>query len=114
MATRQKTGGRKAGTPNKRTTDVMEKLDALNCDPISALARLSLKAEADGDIALAARLYSELAPYIFPRRKAVEVAHKDDWEHLTRAEMQSSYDEQLRKELKRLPDAEKQRLLMEH
>ena len=83
MATGRKTGGRKAGTPNRKTFDVIEKLEALDCDPISAMARLAMKAEADGDIALAARLYSELSPYTAPKRKAIEqtIKHEEERSH---------------------------------
>jgi hypothetical protein len=38
---RPKTGGRQAGTPNKRTATIEEKLAALDCDPIEAMARLA-------------------------------------------------------------------------
>jgi len=74
MATGKKTGGRKAGTPNKKTLDVIEKLEAMDCDPISAMARLAMNAEASGDLPLAARMYAELGNYCAPRRKAVEAA----------------------------------------
>ena len=37
-----KTGGRQAGTPNKRTLDVIAKLEALGCDPIEGMARIAM------------------------------------------------------------------------
>ncbi len=39
---RQKTGGRKAGTKNKRTEEVDARLKALGCDPIEGMARIAL------------------------------------------------------------------------
>ena len=114
MATGKKTGGRKAGTPNRKTFDVIEKLEALDCDPISAMARLAMKAEADGDIALAARLYSELSPYTAPKRKAIEQTIKDEREELTKEEHEANYKaamRQLVEEYEAMPEAEKQALM---
>ena len=79
-----KTGGRSRGTPNKRTQDVMEKLDELGCDPIEGMARIAQQAEADGDKNLAAQMYKELAPYIAPKRKAIEQTIKNEWRVLPR------------------------------
>ena len=107
---RQKTGGRQAGTPNKRSLDVQEKLDALGCDPLSAMARLAMQAEKDGDLPLAARMYTELAPYLAPKRKSVEIEHKDEWQKFSREELESQYKAVLKKEVRQyeaLPDDEK-------
>ena len=38
MALGFKTGGRTKGTPNRRTAEVSEKLEALGCDPIEGMA----------------------------------------------------------------------------
>ena len=110
MALGKKTGGRRPGSVNKRTLDVQQKLEALNCDPISAMARLAIKAEADGDLPLAARMYTELAPYLSPKKRSVEVTNADDWDRFSRAELESQYKAVLRKEVRQfqaLPDAEK-------
>jgi hypothetical protein len=40
VAIGRKTGGRVKGTPNKRTAEVQEGLDALGCDPIEGMALL--------------------------------------------------------------------------
>ncbi len=37
-----KTGGRKKGTPNKNTKEVMATLDAMGCNPIEGLARIAM------------------------------------------------------------------------
>jgi hypothetical protein len=70
MAKGFKTGGRTAGTPNKRTQDVIERLAALNCDPIEGMARIAMD-EANAP-ELRGRMFSELAQYVAPKRKAVE------------------------------------------
>ena len=99
MAIGKKTGGRTRGTPNKRTQDVMEKLEQLGCDPIEGMARIARQAEEEGDKVLAARMYTELAPYIAPKRKAIEQTIKSEWEGVTKDEMESQY----RKAIMNLP-----------
>jgi hypothetical protein len=71
----QKTGGRTAGTPNKRTADLAERLEALGCDPVEGLARIA--AEPGTDSALRARVLADLLPYIYPKRKALELTGAD-------------------------------------
>lgn len=84
MATKdgQKTGGRKAGTPNKRSQEVAERLADMGIDPIERLALIAAMAEQDAQAAepdarlpfiqLAKDCYKELAQYVAPKRKAVE------------------------------------------
>jgi hypothetical protein len=67
-----KTGGRKAGTPNRRTVELQQKLDSLGCDPIEGMARLAL--DPNNAPELRARMYAELAQYVAPKRKAVETS----------------------------------------
>jgi hypothetical protein len=64
--------GRKKGTLNKQTVDVLEKLAALNCDPIQGMAEIAIEAKLSGDMALAGQMYKELAQYVAPKRKAIE------------------------------------------
>lgn len=73
MALGKKTGGRTAGTPNRRTAEVAERLAALGCDPIEGMARLAM----DDSVApeLRGRMYAELAQYVAPKRKALDVAN---------------------------------------
>lgn len=70
-----KTGGRKAGTPNRRTADIEEKLAALGCDPIEGMAKIAI--DETRDISLRAQMFKELAQYVAPKRKAVEVSGSD-------------------------------------
>lgn len=72
MAKGFKTGGRVAGTPNKRTVDVIEKLEALDCDPISAMARIAM--DATNPPELRGRLLAELAQYVAPKRRSLDMS----------------------------------------
>jgi hypothetical protein len=67
-----RTGGRRKGTPNKRTQDVIERLRELDCDPIEGMARIAM--DEGAPIETRARMDAELAQYIAPKRKAVEMA----------------------------------------
>lgn len=64
-----KKGGRKLGTPNKRTS-VLEKCEAAGLDPFIEMAKIA------GDVADLNRFQAlrELAQYIEPKKKAVEVS----------------------------------------
>jgi hypothetical protein len=66
----ERRGGRQRGAPNKRTLDVIERLAALHCDPITGMARIAMDEKAPLEIR--ARMYAELAQYIAPKRKALE------------------------------------------
>ena len=66
--------GRKRGVPNRKSLIAAEALEALGCSPLEGMVRIAEAAEAEGDKALAGRMYSELAQYVAPKRKAVEVA----------------------------------------
>lgn len=72
VAQRRKTGGRVAGTPNKRTLDIQQRLDELKCDPIEGMAKLAQ--DKSNTPELRGRMYSELAQYVAPKRKAIELA----------------------------------------
>lgn len=72
MTTGRKTGGRVAGTPNKRTQDLMERLDALGVDPVNGLAAIARDETAP--LELRARVQMELMGYLFPKRKALDVS----------------------------------------
>ena len=66
-----KTGGRKKGTPNKKTKDVMELLESMGCNPIERL--VSIAEDPEVDVAVRVRIYAELASYIFPKRKSMSI-----------------------------------------
>lgn len=71
MALGKKTGGRTKGTPNKRTADVIDRLERLGCDPLEGLARIAMDPESPPE--LRGRLYAELLQYVAPKRRALDV-----------------------------------------
>ena len=71
-----KTGGRKKGTPNKRTSLVERLLEKMEADPIGHMSRVMMDEGADARLRFdCAR---ELAQYIAPKRKALEVREESD------------------------------------
>ena len=91
-----KTGGREAGTPNKRTQEVIEKLEALSCDPIEGMAQIAQQARKENNLHLAGQMYKELAQYIAPKRKSVELATdypKNSVEQMTDDELHAALEE---------------------
>jgi hypothetical protein len=76
MALGHKTGGRKAGTPNRKTMEIGELLESLEHNPIEAMVRIATDPEAS--LELRGRMNAELAQYVYPKRKAVEVAADQD------------------------------------
>lgn len=75
MALGRKTGGRKMGTPNKSTSELELRLAAIGCDPIDGMCRLAMDSSCSPE--LRARMYAELAQYLYPKRRAVEVKPDD-------------------------------------
>lgn len=71
MASGIKTGGRIAGTPNKRTQDLQERLEALGVDPLQGLALIAKDETAP--LELRAKVQMDLMAYLYPRRKALDV-----------------------------------------
>lgn len=64
--------GRKKGAPNKRTVELQAKLAALGCDPIAGMAKIAMGKKNTPE--LRGRMFAELAAYLFPKRKAVEIS----------------------------------------
>src|SRR5262245_51799930 len=70
---RQKTGGRKAGTPNKRTLERQRAIEAIKAsgkDPITFFADLLRNESAPLELRFQAA--KELAPFVHPRLASVE------------------------------------------
>ena len=65
-----KVGGRKKGSLNKRTVGVIAKMEALECDPIAGMALIALNKKNPPE--LRGRMFSELAQYLYPKRKSIE------------------------------------------
>jgi len=72
----ERRGGRTAGTPNKRTAELIERLAELECDPVEGLAAIANDPATDA--VLRARVYADLLPYLYPKRKAMELAGPDN------------------------------------
>jgi hypothetical protein len=70
-----KSGGRKAGTPNKATSDLILTLNRLKCDPIRGMAQIAM--DESNEPALRGKMFAELAQYIHPKRKALEHSGPD-------------------------------------
>jgi hypothetical protein len=66
-----KVGGRKKGTPNKRTQQIEELLEQMGCDPFKVMALICVSTTATDDMKL--RAAKELAPYIAPKLGSIEV-----------------------------------------
>jgi len=70
-----KTGGRIAGTPNRNTLALIERLENLGCDPIEGLANIALDPTTKPELKV--RCFAELAQYVYPKRKAIDFAADD-------------------------------------
>ena len=66
-----KTGGRQKGTPNKNSMAARELLDKLGCNPLEGLAEIA--SDEKNPIEIRTRAYSELAQYIAPKLRAMEL-----------------------------------------
>jgi hypothetical protein len=75
MAIGHKTGGRVAGTPNRKTTEVAALLESLNCNPIEGM--VSIAQNPDASLELRSKIFNDLARYIYPHRKAIEHTGED-------------------------------------
>tara|TARA_S200002703_G_scaffold38836_1_gene34059 strand:- start:141 stop:440 length:300 start_codon:yes stop_codon:yes gene_type:complete len=63
--------GRPAGAANKRSQAIQDRLDELNCDPIEGMAMIVNDTSLDHGLRLQAM--KELAQYVAPKRKAVDI-----------------------------------------
>lgn len=92
MAKGAKFGGRIKGTPNRKTRIIMDKLKELKIDPIEEMVKLYQEAGQKPEIKT--KLMSELAQYIYPKRKAIEHTGQIDQKHFVISSPSTS-DEQL-------------------
>jgi len=73
----ERRGGRKKGTPNKKTDELLDMILATGCPhPLEGLATIAVQAmvkdSEDYNPTLAKDCHKELAQYIAPKRKAIE------------------------------------------
>jgi hypothetical protein len=76
MATGRKTGGRKAGTPNKATSAKAAAIVASGMTPLDYM--LSVIRDETRDPAMRLDAAKAAAPYVHPRLASVEVGNRDD------------------------------------
>jgi hypothetical protein len=82
MTLGRKTGGRQKGALNKRTlaaVDVQARLNALGCDPIEGMVRIAVNTKAS--LELRGKMFAELAQYVAPKRKAIDMQATVDAHH---------------------------------
>lgn len=111
-------GGRKKATPNKKTATVAEKLAALGYGPIEGMAGLAMDETVEASIR--AQMHQELAQYIYPKCKAIEVSgdeggpaqtygvlvapgmiEQDEWEHTALKQQRKLTEREAARRLKR-------------
>lgn len=67
---REKTGGRKPGTRNRRTTEIQEFLAETGCDPFEVMATIATDGANEPSLRLQAA--KELAQYVAPKLRSIE------------------------------------------
>jgi hypothetical protein len=64
--------GRRKGSLNRRSADLVDRLNKMGVDPAIKLAQLALKAESSGDDELAVEANKALLPYTYPKLRVIE------------------------------------------
>ena len=96
MAKGYKTGGRVKGKPNKVQAEVAERLTVLDCDPIAGMVAIAKQAMVEGELVIAGNMFKELAQYVAPKRKSIEMTAHITYEDQIRAMSEEELDEELR------------------
>ena len=96
MAKGKKTGGRVAGTPNKNNQTIMDKLAALDCDPITGMATIAKESMEAKDYVTALNAFKELGQYVAPKRKSIEMTTHVTYEDRLRSMSEDELNEELR------------------
>ena len=63
--------GRKKGQPTRLQLEARIRLEELGCDPLEGMARLAMDSRNSAE--LRGKMFSDLARFIYPQRKAVEL-----------------------------------------
>lgn len=82
--------GRKKGSLNRRTVELTERLEQLGCDPVAGL--VSIAADQTATLELRARCYESLLPYLYPKRKAIDVTVAGEISHEEALEALEAFD----------------------
>lgn len=64
--------GRPRGAKNKRTLEAVEILANLKCNPLQGMVEISRNPNAS--LELRGKMHSELAKYLYPQRRAIEMS----------------------------------------
>lgn len=85
----KKSGGRVKGTPNKRTLDLLDRIQELDWDPLQELYLLI----SDPEVSKSEKILinKEMLQYLYPKRKAIDLdasATVQTWAELVTASMQ--------------------------
>ena len=75
MAHGFKSGGHAAGVPNRKTALVERLLDEMKCNPVGIIAAIAMNPKTPAKLRFLCA--KELAQYIAPRLKAIEVRAED-------------------------------------
>ncbi len=69
----------RAGSPNKRKNALKALLqkEYPGYNPVLSMARIAHQAEKDGEKQLAAQMHREVAQYVEPKKRAIEVTGED-------------------------------------
>jgi hypothetical protein len=73
LAGTRKTGGRKKGTPNRRTNQLVDQLAKLNLDIPAEIAKVLPDLEPEAR----AKVLMDLMSFLFPKRKAIELSSQE-------------------------------------
>ena len=96
MAGTKGNSGRKKGVPNKRTQSVIDQLEALGCDPIEGIATIAKLSMAADDYVTALNAFKDLAQYVAPKRKSIEMTTHVTYEDRLRSMSEDELNEELR------------------
>lgn len=69
----ERRGGRKAGTPNRKTALLRDALADDGIDPARSLVKIACAAEKKDDLALAAECWGKLVHFIYPKPRPVVI-----------------------------------------
>jgi hypothetical protein len=70
-----KTGGRRAGTPNKTTVLLREKLSGLGYDPITELIKIAR--DPNTPVEVQVNIHQGIVPYLYGKRKPVDESNQE-------------------------------------
>jgi len=63
--------GRPTGSPNKRSKEIQERLDAMDVDPIEGMAMIASDPTVTPELKF--QCFKELAQYVAPKRKSIDM-----------------------------------------